>query len=118
MFSVPLCLASQAIVRRTPLESENTNRKHRVQNRTWRRHQVPDRNQRAGRNCPAEQTVSSFCFGDTVIVNVNVVEGERKRVQAYEGVVIAKRNRASTARSSCTKISTVKVSSVRFSTHR
>jgi len=28
-----------------------------------------------------------------VIVNVNVVEGERKRVQAYEGVVIAKRNR-------------------------
>jgi len=31
--------------------------------------------------------------GDTVIVNVSVVEGERKRVQAYEGVVIAKRNR-------------------------
>jgi large subunit ribosomal protein L19 len=31
--------------------------------------------------------------GDTVIVNVNVVEGNRKRVQAYEGVVIAKRNR-------------------------
>ena len=28
-----------------------------------------------------------------MIVNVNVVEGERKRVQAYEGVVIAKRNR-------------------------
>ena len=34
-----------------------------------------------------------FSPGDTVIVNVNVVEGERKRVQAYEGVVIAKRNR-------------------------
>ena len=31
--------------------------------------------------------------GDTVVVNVNVVEGNRKRVQAYEGVVIAKRNR-------------------------
>ena len=31
--------------------------------------------------------------GDTVVVNVNVVEGERKRVQAFEGVVIAKRNR-------------------------
>ena len=31
--------------------------------------------------------------GDTVVVNVNVVEGDRKRVQAYEGVVIAKRNR-------------------------
>ena len=37
--------------------------------------------------------VPSFAPGDTVVVNVNVVEGERKRVQAYEGVVIAKRNR-------------------------
>jgi large subunit ribosomal protein L19 len=34
-----------------------------------------------------------FAPGDTVIVNVNVVEGSRKRVQAYEGVVIGKRNR-------------------------
>ena len=39
------------------------------------------------------KTVPDFAPGDTVIVNVNVVEGERKRVQAYEGVVIAKRNR-------------------------
>jgi large subunit ribosomal protein L19 len=38
-------------------------------------------------------TVPEFAPGDTVIVNVNVVEGSRKRVQAYEGVVIAKRNR-------------------------
>jgi large subunit ribosomal protein L19 len=37
--------------------------------------------------------IPDFAPGDTVIVNVNVVEGERKRVQAYEGVVIAKRNR-------------------------
>lgn len=37
--------------------------------------------------------VPVFSPGDTVIVNVNVVEGERKRVQAFEGVVIAKRNR-------------------------
>ncbi len=37
--------------------------------------------------------IPQFAPGDTVIVNVNVVEGERKRVQAYEGVVIAKRNR-------------------------
>ncbi len=34
-----------------------------------------------------------FGPGDTVVVNVNVKEGDRKRVQAYEGVVIAKRNR-------------------------
>ena len=39
------------------------------------------------------KVIPSFAPGDTVIVNVNVVEGERKRVQAYEGVVIAKRNR-------------------------
>src|SRR6187399_3050550 len=37
--------------------------------------------------------VPEFKAGDTVVVNVNVVEGDRKRVQAYEGVVIAKRNR-------------------------
>jgi large subunit ribosomal protein L19 len=39
------------------------------------------------------RTLPEFSPGDTVIVNVNVVEGTRKRVQAYEGVVIAKRNR-------------------------
>ncbi len=37
--------------------------------------------------------IPEFAPGDTVIVNVNVVEGTRKRVQAYEGVVISKRNR-------------------------
>jgi large subunit ribosomal protein L19 len=42
---------------------------------------------RLGKNIP------EFAPGDTVVVNVNVVEGDRKRVQAYEGVVIAKRNR-------------------------
>ena len=34
-----------------------------------------------------------FAPGDTVIVKVQVVEGDKKREQAYEGVVIAKRNR-------------------------
>ena len=37
--------------------------------------------------------IPDFKTGDTVVVNVNVVEGESKRVQAFEGVVIAKRNR-------------------------
>jgi large subunit ribosomal protein L19 len=37
--------------------------------------------------------VPDFKAGDTVVVNVNVVEGDRKRVQAFEGVVIARRNR-------------------------
>jgi large subunit ribosomal protein L19 len=39
------------------------------------------------------KTIPLFSAGDTVVVGVNVVEGTRKRVQAYEGVVIAKRNR-------------------------
>jgi large subunit ribosomal protein L19 len=39
------------------------------------------------------KAIPEFGPGDTVIVNVNVVEGTRKRVQAYEGVVIARRNR-------------------------
>ncbi|QVL46602.1 MAG: 50S ribosomal protein L19 [Methylophilaceae bacterium] len=42
---------------------------------------------RLGKNIPA------FAPGDTLVVGVNVVEGTRKRVQAFEGVVIAKRNR-------------------------
>jgi len=42
---------------------------------------------RLGKNIP------DFAPGDTVVVGVNVVEGNRKRVQAYEGVVISKRNR-------------------------
>jgi large subunit ribosomal protein L19 len=40
------------------------------------------------------KTLPIFTPGDTVIVNVNVVEGNRKRVQAFEGIVIAKRNRS------------------------
>ena len=43
--------------------------------------------ERLGKNVP------QFGPGDTLVVNVNVVEGERKRVQAFEGVVVAKRNR-------------------------
>ena len=39
------------------------------------------------------KTIPDFSPGDTIVVNVNVVEGDRKRIQAYEGVVIAKRNR-------------------------
>ncbi len=39
------------------------------------------------------KSVPDFSPGDSVVVNVNVVEGERKRVQAFEGLVIAKRNR-------------------------
>jgi len=37
--------------------------------------------------------IPDFAPGDTVVVSVSVVEGERKRTQAYEGVVIARKNR-------------------------
>ncbi|MBB6249607.1 MAG: 50S ribosomal protein L19 [Azospirillaceae bacterium] len=40
----------------------------------------------------AVRAVPEFSPGDTVKVNVKVIEGSRERVQAYEGVVIARRN--------------------------
>ena len=49
--------------------------------------------------------VPEFGPGDTVIVSVNVVEGSRRRVQAYEGVVIAKRNRGLNSSFTVRKIS-------------
>ena len=39
------------------------------------------------------KTIPEFAPGDTVVVHVKVKEGTRERLQAYEGVVIAKRNR-------------------------
>jgi large subunit ribosomal protein L19 len=51
------------------------------------------------------KTVPEFGPGDTVVVNVNVVEGTRKRVQAYEGVVIARRNRGLNSAFTVRKIS-------------
>jgi len=41
----------------------------------------------------SEKKVPEFKIGDTVVVKVKVKEGERERLQSYEGVVIAKRNR-------------------------
>lgn len=40
-----------------------------------------------------EKALPEFSPGDTVVVNVRVKEGTRERLQAFEGVVIAKRNR-------------------------
>ncbi|CUA86721.1 MULTISPECIES: 50S ribosomal protein L19 [Gulbenkiania] len=39
------------------------------------------------------KTIPAFAPGDTVVVQVKVKEGNRERLQAYEGVVIAKKNR-------------------------
>src|SRR3954469_10814752 len=51
------------------------------------------------------KSVPEFKPGDTVIVNVSVVEGERKRVQAYEGVVIARKSRGINSSFTVRKIS-------------
>ncbi len=49
--------------------------------------------------------VPAFGIGDTVVVNVKVQEGDRSRLQAYEGVVIAKRNRGLNSSFTVRKIS-------------
>ncbi len=49
--------------------------------------------------------VPEFAPGDTVIVQVRVAEGERERTQAFEGVVIAKRNRGLNSSFTVRKIS-------------
>jgi len=49
--------------------------------------------------------IPDFSPGDTVIVNVKVIEGNRERVQAFEGIVIAKRNRGLNSSFTVRKIS-------------
>jgi len=49
--------------------------------------------------------VPAFSPGDTVVVQVKVIEGTRERLQAYEGVVIAKRNRGINSAFTVRKIS-------------
>lgn len=49
--------------------------------------------------------IPEFNSGDTVVVQVKVKEGERERIQAFEGVVIAKRNRGLNSAFTVRKIS-------------
>ncbi len=51
------------------------------------------------------KTIPDFAPGDTVVVQVKVKEGNRERLQAYEGVVIAKRNRGLNSAFTVRKIS-------------
>jgi large subunit ribosomal protein L19 len=52
-----------------------------------------------------KQDVPEFSPGDTVVVQVKVIEGNRERLQAYEGVVIGKRNRGINSAFTVRKIS-------------
>jgi len=63
------------------------------------------------------KTVPDFSPGDTVVVSVNVVEGERTRVQAFEGVVIGKRNRGLNSSFVVRKISSGEGVERTFQTH-
>ncbi len=51
------------------------------------------------------KTLPDFAPGDTIVVQVKVKEGNRERLQAYEGVVIAKRNRCMNSAFTVRKIS-------------
>ena len=63
------------------------------------------------------KNIPDFSPGDTVVVSVNVVEGERKRVQAFEGMVIAKRNRGLNSSFIVRKISSGEGVERTFQTH-
>jgi large subunit ribosomal protein L19 len=63
------------------------------------------------------KTIPEFAPGDTVVVSVNVVEGERRRVQAFEGVVIGKRNRGLNSSFIVRKISSGEGVERTFQTH-
>ena len=52
-----------------------------------------------------KKDVPAFGAGDTLIVNIKVKEGERERLQAFEGIVIAKRNRGLNSAFTVRKIS-------------
>lgn len=51
------------------------------------------------------KTIPDFNPGDTVLVQARVVEGDRSRLQAFEGIVIAKRNRGLNSAFTVRKIS-------------
>ncbi len=63
------------------------------------------------------KTLPSFFPGDTVIVQVKVKEGNRERLQAFEGVVIAKRNRGLNSNFVVRKISAGEGVERTFQTH-
>jgi large subunit ribosomal protein L19 len=64
-----------------------------------------------------DRKIPDFAPGDTVIVRVTVVEGDKKREQAYEGVVIARRNRGLNSSFIVRKISSGEGVERTFQTH-
>ena len=56
-------------------------------------------------NAQLKSDIPAFAPGDTVVVSVKVTEGNRERLQAYEGIVIAKKNRGLNSSFTVRKIS-------------
>ena len=56
-------------------------------------------------NAQLKSDIPAFAPGDTVVVSVKVKEGNRERLQAYEGIVIAKKNRGLNSSFTVRKIS-------------
>ena len=66
---------------------------------------IEDINKAAVQKITAKKKITDFSPGDTVKVNVRIIEGKKQRIQAYEGVCIAKKNRGINSSFTVRKIS-------------
>ena len=66
---------------------------------------IEDINKEEIKKLLANKIITDFNPGDTVKVNVRIIEGKKQRVQAYEGVCIAKKNRGINSAFTVRKIS-------------
>ena len=66
---------------------------------------IEDINKEEIKKLLANKTITDFNPGDTVKVNVRIIEGKKQRIQAYEGVCIAKKNRGINSAFTVRKIS-------------
>ena len=66
---------------------------------------IEDINKEHIKKLTENKTITDFNPGDTVKVNVRIIEGKKQRIQAYEGVCIAKKNRGINSAFTVRKIS-------------
>ena len=66
---------------------------------------IEDINKAAIQKITANKKITDFSPGDTIKVGVKIVEGKRERIQYFEGVCIAKKNRDRNSTSTVRKIS-------------
>ena len=66
---------------------------------------IEDINREAVKKIISSKKITDFNPGDTIKVNVRIIEGKKQRIQAYEGVCIAKKNRGINSAFTVRKIS-------------